>query len=104
MWASRIGRAGRRRSAPVIALFSCLLAACTSVSVDREMGAMEQLPAPDRVLVYNFAVTPQEVQLDAVGSAITSTLDGTADWSRRSRSATRWPMRSPSGWSATFET
>ncbi|MGE5441758.1 MAG: DUF4410 domain-containing protein [Bacteroidota bacterium] len=40
---------------------------------------MEQLPPPDRVLVYNFAVTPQEVQLDAVGSAITSTLDGTAD-------------------------
>ena len=82
MWASRIGRAGRRRSALVIALFSCLLAACTSVSVDREMGAMEQLPAPDRVLVYNFAVTPQEVQLDAVGSAITSTLDGTATRSR----------------------
>jgi hypothetical protein len=31
------------------------------------------------VLVYNFAVTPQEVQLDAVGSAITQTFDGTAD-------------------------
>ena len=40
---------------------------------------MEQLPTPDRVLVYNFAVTPQEVQLDAVGSAITQTFDGTAD-------------------------
>ena len=44
-----------------------------------EVGASEQLPRPDRVLVYNFAVTPQEVQLDAVGSAITSTFDGTAD-------------------------
>ena len=31
------------------------------------------------MLVYNFAVTPQEVQLDAVGSAITSALDGTAN-------------------------
>jgi hypothetical protein len=68
-----------RSSAWVIVLFLILLAACTSVSVDREVGAMEQLPPPDRVLVYNFAVTPQEVQLDAVGSAITSTLDGTAD-------------------------
>jgi hypothetical protein len=56
------------------------LAACTSVSVDHYVGAMEQLPSsPDRVLVYNFAVTPQEVQLDEVGSAITSMLDGTAD-------------------------
>jgi uncharacterized protein DUF4410 len=71
--------AQRRFSASVLALSLSLLAACTSVSVDRDVGATEQLPAPDRVLVYNFAVTPQEVQLDAVGSAITSTLDGTAD-------------------------
>jgi hypothetical protein len=47
--------------------------------VDPEVGAVEQLPPPDRVLVYNFAVTPQEVQLGAVGSAITQTFDGTAD-------------------------
>ena len=56
-----------------------MLAACTSVAVNPEVGAIEQLPPPDRVLVYNFAVTPQEVQLDAVGSAITQTFDGTAD-------------------------
>jgi hypothetical protein len=49
------------------------------VSVQREVGALEQLPPPSRVLVYNFAVTPQEVQLDSVGAAITRTLDGTAD-------------------------
>lgn len=55
------------------------IVACTSVSVDPEAGASEQLPQPDRVLVYDFAVTPQEVQLDAVGSAITRTFDGTAD-------------------------
>lgn len=71
--------ARRRSSASIIALSLSLLAACTSVSIDRQVGAMERLPPPDRVLVYNFAVTPQEVQLDAVGSAITSTLDGTAD-------------------------
>jgi hypothetical protein len=62
-----------------ISLTLLLLAGCTSVQVNREVGAMEQLPPPDRVLVYNFAVTPQEVQLDAVGSAITQTFDGTAD-------------------------
>lgn len=58
---------------------SLLLPACTSVTVDPQAGAGEQLSRPDRVLVYNFAVTPQEVQLDAVGSAITTTFDGTAD-------------------------
>ena len=75
----QLARPGWRGSASIIALFLSLLAACTSVSVDRDVGATERLPAPDRVLVYNFAVTPQEVQLDALGSAITSTLDGTAD-------------------------
>jgi hypothetical protein len=61
------------------ATFTAFLGACTSVTVDPEAGAYEQLPQPDRVLVYNFAVEPQEVQLDAVGSAITKTFDGTAD-------------------------
>lgn len=40
---------------------------------------MEPLRRPDRVFVYTFAVTPEEIQLDAVGSAITRNLDGTAD-------------------------
>src|SRR5512134_2275948 len=75
----QLARQGWRGSASMIALSFSLLAACTSVSVDRDVGATERLPAPDRVLVYNFAITPQEVQLDAIGSAITSTLDGTAD-------------------------
>ena len=73
-----IGCGGGGRVA-ALSLMLLLLAACTSVEVNPEAGAMEQLPRPNRVLVYNFAVTPQEVQLDAVGSAITSTLDGTAD-------------------------
>src|SRR5512134_3380390 len=75
----QLARQGWRGSASMIALSLSLLAACTSVSVDRDVGATERLPAPDRVLVYNFAITPQEVQRDAIGSAITSTLDGTAD-------------------------
>jgi uncharacterized protein DUF4410 len=66
------------RVAALLLMF-LLLAGCTSVLVNPEVGAMEQLPPPDRVLVYNFAVTPQEIQLDAVGSAITRTFDGTAD-------------------------
>jgi hypothetical protein len=70
------GRSGLRTAA-VLSL--ALLSACTSVEVNREAGASEQLARPSRVLVYNFAVTPQEVQLDAVGSAITQTFDGTAD-------------------------
>ncbi len=61
------------------AALALLVAACTSVEVTPEAGALEQLRRPDRVLVYNFAVTPQEIQLDAVGSAITNTFDGTAD-------------------------
>ena len=56
-----------------------LVGACTSVEVTPEVGASETLSRPDRVLVYNFAVTPQEVQLDAIGSAITNSIDGTAD-------------------------
>ena len=72
-------RAGRRGPLVEISVTFLLLAACTSVTVNPGVGATEQLPQPDRVLVYNFAVTPQEVQLDAVGSAITKTFDGTAD-------------------------
>lgn len=60
-------------------LSTTLVSACTSVSVAPEAGAMQQLRRPDRVLVYTFAVTPEEIQLDAVGSAIARNLDGTAD-------------------------
>lgn len=60
-------------------LTAALLTACTSVSVAPEAGANEQLGRPDRMLVYTFAVTPKEIQLDAVGSAIARNLDGTAD-------------------------
>ena len=70
---------GRSGQVAALSLTLLLLAGCTSVQVNPEVGAMEQLPHADRVLVYNFAVTPQEVQLDAVGSAITQTFDGTAD-------------------------
>ena len=96
MTASSFAAAGRRGPLVAISVTFLLLAACTSVTVNPGVGATEQLPQPDRVLVYNFAVTPQEVQLDAVGSAITKTFDGTADSPRNSRSATRWRTLSPS--------
>jgi hypothetical protein len=79
MTAFLFARAGRRGPLIAISVTFLMLSACTSVTVDPEVGAVEQLPPPDRVLVYNFAVTPQEVQLDAVGSAIIQTFDGTAD-------------------------
>jgi hypothetical protein len=62
----------------VAAALAAVLSACTSVEVDPEAGASERLSRPDRVLVYNFAVTPQEIQLDAIGSEITKEFDGTA--------------------------
>ena len=79
MTAFLFARAGRRGPLVAILVTFLMLSACTSVTVNPEVGATAQLPPPDRVLVYNFAVTPQEVQLDAVGSAITQTFDGTAD-------------------------
>jgi len=75
---SRYAQAGRS-GLVVAAALTAVLSACTSVEVDPEAGAMERLSRPDRVLVYNFAVTPQEIQLDAIGSEITKTFDGTAD-------------------------
>jgi hypothetical protein len=67
-----------RSTLVVAAALAAVLSACTSVEVDPEAGATERLSRPDRVLVYNFAVTPQEIQLDAIGSAITKEFDGTA--------------------------
>jgi hypothetical protein len=75
---SRYAQTGRS-GLVVAAALTAVLSACTSVEVDPEAGAMERLSRPDRVLVYNFAVTPQEIQLDAIGSEITKTFDGTAD-------------------------
>jgi hypothetical protein len=70
----------RRIGALCACIFAAaLLNACSSVEVTPEAGAVEQLARPNRVLVHNFAITPQEVQLDPVGSAITSEIDGTAD-------------------------
>lgn len=59
-------------------LATALLGACTSVKVSPEAGATQKLPQPSRVLVYDFAVTPDEIQLDPVGSAIAAKLDGAA--------------------------
>jgi hypothetical protein len=55
---SRYAQTGRS-GLVVAAALTAVLSACTSVEVDPEAGAMERLSRPDRVLVYNFAVTPQ---------------------------------------------
>jgi hypothetical protein len=59
-------------------LATALVAGCTSVKVTPDAAAAQQLPQPSRVLVYDFAVTPEEIQLDPVGSAVAAKLDGTA--------------------------
>ncbi|MBL8659722.1 MAG: DUF4410 domain-containing protein [Rhodospirillales bacterium] len=62
----------------VTPLVAILLNGCTSVKVTPEAGAAEKLAQPQRVLVYDFAVTPQEIQLDPVGAEIAQKIDGTA--------------------------
>jgi hypothetical protein len=66
------------RSLALMVVAAALLSACTSVKVTPEAGASEQLAQPSRVLVYDFAVTPQEIQLDPVGAEIAQKIDGTA--------------------------
>lgn len=61
-----------------LAVFAALLSGCTSVKVTPDAGAAETLPQPSRVLVYDFAVNPQEIQLDPVGAEISQKIDGTA--------------------------
>lgn len=70
-----VARSGRAIAGAVLAL--ALLAGCTSVRVDSEQGAFEQLPPPDRVLVYDFATSPDDVTLDRIGAAVTQTFKGT---------------------------
>ncbi|MCU0892749.1 MAG: DUF4410 domain-containing protein [Rhodospirillales bacterium] len=59
-------------------LAAATLAGCTSVKVTADAAAAQQLPQPSRILIYDFAVTPDEIQLDPVGSAIAAKMDGTA--------------------------
>jgi len=48
-----------------------LIVGCGPASVQRVSGPTGQLPRPDRILVYDFAVTPDEVRLDSgVGSQL----------------------------------
>jgi len=46
-----------------------VLAACTTVQIESKYGG-PPLPRPDRVLVYDLAVTPEEVKLDTGLSAL----------------------------------
>ena len=67
---------GRPLAALVLA--AGLLTSCTSVEVTPDAEEGKKLAQPSRVLLYDFAVTPEEIQLDPVGSAIAQKLDGTA--------------------------
>jgi hypothetical protein len=50
-------------------LAGVLLAGCAPTQVQQTKEAPAGLPKPDRILVYDFAVSPQEVQLDESLSA-----------------------------------
>jgi len=57
---------GRRKLGPIaVSIISfAVIAACGSVTGTPIRRAAANLPRPDRVLVYDFAVTPQDVALD----------------------------------------
>ncbi len=79
MLQSHQGRLRSRRLAAVCIL-SAALAACapTKVSITPEQGSLEQLPQPSSVLVYTFAVSPDEVQLtQGIEPAIAQAVSGT---------------------------
>jgi hypothetical protein len=50
-----------------LCLAGCLigLLGCASTNVTETNASLNPLPKPDRVLVYNFAVSPDEVELDS---------------------------------------
>jgi hypothetical protein len=64
--ASIVGRQGTRRRAAgfVGTLAFVFLAGCAPTNVQQTSENTGQLPRPDRILVYDFAVSPDEVRLD----------------------------------------
>lgn len=63
-----------------VSVLAGALAACapTKLSITPEQGSLEQLPAPASVLVYTFAVSPDEVQLtQGIEPAIAQAMSGT---------------------------
>ncbi len=54
----------RKLQATMLRLSLLLLAGCAASTVTPSWQATGPLPPPDRVLVYDFAVTPDEVELD----------------------------------------
>ncbi len=78
MFVQKLNREMEQRLLAVFVLAGMMLNGCTSVEVTPEAGAAETLAQPSRVLVYDFAVTPQEIQLDPVGAEIAQKIDGTA--------------------------
>ena len=53
-----------RRTGIIGGLALLVVAGCGPTSVERTGGSYGIIPRPDRILVYDFAVTPEEVKLD----------------------------------------
>ncbi|HTP42066.1 MAG TPA: DUF4410 domain-containing protein [Nitrospiria bacterium] len=75
------------KTAQSIVAFTVLLAitACAPTSVEVTGEVSGQLPKPDRILVYDFAVTPDEVKLDSgLEADVKSDIEHTTSASARS--------------------
>jgi hypothetical protein len=57
------------KSATLAVIVMALAAGCGPTSVQQEKMTLTQLPRPDLILVYDFAVSPDEVKLDTGLSA-----------------------------------
>ena len=56
------------RTAAALLIVVCITISCASsdVTARREYAGGKQLQKPDRIIVYNFAATPDEIPADAV--------------------------------------
>ena len=67
----------RRTNGALVGLLAVLLAAgCASTQATTTMQYAGPVPKPDRIVVYRFATTPEEVQLDRSPTAVTWKLQG----------------------------
>jgi hypothetical protein len=67
------------RPATMLRLIPLLLAGCATATVTSAWELVRALPRPDRVLVYDFVITPHEVELDrGLGPKLTRLINGTA--------------------------
>jgi hypothetical protein len=55
-----------------------LLSGCATTSVTPTFPASRGLPQPDRVIVYDFAVTPEDIDLDPGVASATGSIGAVA--------------------------